>query len=129
MSPTNIAPKLPQTRACVLEACAREVEHLAEACEKIEDALGKALLGKAPASAALVVELQDLDRVRQTLTELGPLLLHLANTDRNIDIKRLVENLSLRDLRQRIGRSLKQSLDATPAGPMPPNQHGNVDWF
>jgi hypothetical protein len=125
----KIALKIPQTRACVLQACAREVGYLAKACEKIEDELGKVLLVRTAAPRALVVELQDLDRIRQTLDELGPLLRGLANSNRNIDVNILIENLSLKDLRQRIRCDVKQSLISASDAPMQPSQHGNVDWF
>ncbi len=94
------ASKRPLSREMILSACGHEVEDLARSCTRIESALGKAIRGSRPASENLVIELQDLDRVRQILNNLALVLTGLASPGVDLDV--LITQIRLSDLRERI---------------------------
>lgn len=116
-------------RAGLIRACGHELENLAEACAKIEGALGQAMAGNACEPTALVVELQDIDRVRQVLKNLGPFLRALADPAPGADLDEVVAKISLSDLRKRIKSDVEKDFLNRSERPNQSSQLGSIDWF
>lgn len=90
--------------ALALAACAAELRHLAAACDQLEDALARLVATREAPGPSLIRDLQDLDRIRQTLQDMAPLMDRLATQKDEGGIVDALAALRLGDLRQRLGR-------------------------
>lgn len=101
-----------------------ELFRLSRHAEDLQEALSEAGPGRGGARAASAMRrLQQVDRLTQTLAELGGLLSHPALTDRlddRADLSALLETLRLGDLAAVLGGSEADN---------PPDPDGEVYWL
>ncbi len=107
-------------RRQTLQACAAELRALSDACERVEQVLGALLQRTGHPGSAALHGLQDLDRIRQTLADLAPLVAGLDAATTLDQIDQLIADRRLGDLGDRL-RSRQRS-DPT-LGPPRPDVH------
>ena len=94
--------------ASVHEALARvsaELKSLSVSTERLQDAIGDLIADNARLTSDAIVKLQDIDRLKQTLSDLARFVSDISDaapTENHVDIQEATQCLALHDLAARL---------------------------